>query len=93
MGTEVEAAADGKVTEVSEDETTGNYVVIEHRNGWATTYSQLEDIKVSEGETVSKGDVIGLVSKPSVYSSALDSHMEFTVTLDDMTVDPEIAIG
>lgn len=93
VGSEVEAAADGTVAEVREDETVGNYVVIEHKNGWATTYSQLTDIKVSEGETVSKGDVIGVVSKPSVYSTALDSHMEFTVTLDDMTVDPEIAIG
>lgn len=92
-GTNVLAAADGVVSEVVEDETKGNYVVIEHENGWKTTYSQLSDIDVSEGSAVSKGDVLGVVANPSVYSSAMGSHIEFMVTLDDVTVDPEVALG
>jgi len=92
-GTDVLAAADGVVSEVVEDETKGNYVVIEHENGWKTTYGQLADITVSEGSAVSKGDVLGVVAAPSVYSSAMGPHVEFMVTLDDVTVDPEVALG
>lgn len=92
-GANVAAAADGIVTEIVEDDTKGNYVVIEHENGWKTTYSQLADITVSEGSAVSEGDTLGVVASPSVYSSALGPHVEFMVTLDDITVDPEVAIG
>ena len=92
-GEAVCAAADGTVKEVFEDETVGNYVVVEHENGWKTTYSQLADIKVAAGDTVSKGEVLGNVAQPSIYSSAMGPHLEFTVMFDDMTVDPETALG
>ena len=92
-GSEVAASADGIVAEVNVDDTKGNYVVIEHDNGWATTYGQLADIKVAAGDAVSKGEILGTVAGPSIYSSAMGSHVEFMVTLDDMTVDPEIAVG
>ena len=55
VGEDVTAAAAGTVSEIVEDENRGNYVVIEHENGWATTYSQLTDITASVGETVEKG--------------------------------------
>lgn len=92
-GSNVSAAADGIVAEVNEDETRGNYVVIEHDNGWATTYGQLADINVAAGDAVSSGEVLGTVAEPSIYSSAMGTHVEFAVTLDDMSVDPEIAVG
>lgn len=92
-GSNVAAAADGIVAEVNEDETRGNYVVIEHDNGWATTYGQLADINVAAGDAVSSGEVLGTVAEPSIYSSAMGTHVEFAVTLDDMSVDPEIAVG
>ena len=82
-----DGSRDGTVKEVFEDETVGNYVVVEHENGWKTTYSQLADIKVAAGDTVSKGEVLGSVAQPSIYSSAMGPHLEFTVMLDDMTVD------
>ena len=92
-GSNVAAAADGTVAEVVEDETKGNYVVIEHENGWKTTYSQLADIQVAAGDAVEKGETLGVVASPSIYSSAMGAHVEFTVTLEDMTVDPEVAVG
>ena len=92
-GDKVKSAADGRIAKVVEDETLGNYVVVEHENGWTTTYSQLADIQVAAGETVSKGEILGFVAQPSIYSSAIGSHVEFKVMLDDMTVDPEVAVG
>ena len=92
-GEDVTAAAAGTVSEIVEDENRGNYVVIEHENGWATTYSQLTDITASVGETVEKGETIGKVAEPSIYSAGLGTHVEFKVTLDGRAVDPEAAIG
>lgn len=93
VGDDVTAAAEGTVAEIVEDENRGNYVVIEHGNGWATTYSQLSDISLSVGEAVEKGETIGKVAEPSIYSTAMGPHIEFKVTLDDRAVNPEAAIG
>lgn len=93
VGEDVTAAAGGTVAEIVEDEDKGNYVVIDHGNGWATTYSQLSDIGLSVGEAVEQGETIGKVAEPSIYSSAMGPHVEFKVTLDDRAVNPEAAIG
>lgn len=93
VGEDVEAAAGGTVAEIVEDENKGNYVVIDHGNGWATTYSQLADIDLSVGEAVEQGETIGKVAEPSIYSTAMGPHIEFKVTLDDRAVNPEAAIG
>lgn len=93
VGEDVAAAAGGTVAEIVEDENKGNYVVIDHGNGWATTYSQLTDIEMSVGEAVEQGETIGKVAEPSIYSTAMGPHIEFKVTLDDRAVNPEAAIG
>ena len=89
-GDAVQAAEKGKVQEITKDEEKGTSVVIEHDNGWLTTYSQLaEDVSVKTGETVEKGQVIGTVGEPTKYSVALGSHVQFGVSKDGETVDPE----
>ncbi len=93
VGDDVAAAAQGTIAEIVEDENKGNYVVIDHGNGWATTYSQLSDINMSVGEAVEQGEAIGKVAEPSIYSSSMGPHIEFKVTLDERAVNPEAAIG
>ena len=89
-GDVVQAAEKGKVQEITKDEEKGTSVVIEHDNGWLTTYSQLaEDVSVKTGETVEKGQIIGMVGEPTKYTVALGSHVEFGVSKDGETVDPE----
>ncbi len=41
----------------------GNYVVIDHGNGWSTLYAHMSSRAVSVGQTVSKGDIIGYVGQ------------------------------
>lgn len=41
----------------------GNYVVIDHGNGWRTLYAHMSSRAVSVGQTVSKGDIIGYVGQ------------------------------
>ncbi len=90
---EVTAAADGIVESVSNDRVNGNSVVLSHGNGWKTTYSQLrDDVNVTEGEVVCEGDVIGRVGTPSAYSEALGTHLTFTVSRDDSSIDPKTVL-
>ncbi len=94
LGADVVAAADGTVTAVTKDKVDGVTVELDHGNGWKTTYSQLQDnLTVSEGQAVYKGDVIGKVAKPTGYSSALDCHLDFAVFKDDAPTDPKLILA
>ena len=39
----------------------GNYVVIDHGNGWRTLYGHMSSIAVSSGQGVARGQVIGYI--------------------------------
>ena len=79
-GTEVKAAADGTVQQVTADAENGNTIVIAHENGWLTTYGQLEEaVNVQKGDQVVQGQVIGSVDEPTKYGVALGSHLEFAM--------------
>ncbi len=89
-GTAVVAAADGTVYTVYEDETMGSTVVISHEGGYTTQYSSLaEDLAVSAGDTVTAGQTIGYVGNSALLESAIGDHVHFSVTCNDLYVDPE----
>ena len=89
-GDSVKAAEDGTVESIQTDDERGITVVINHENGWQTTYSQLqEDVVVKEGDKVKKGQEIGFVAEPTKYSVALGEHMDFSMAKDGIKVDPK----
>ena len=89
-GTEVLAAADGQVYAVFEDELLGTTVVIRHENDYTTRYSSLHaETKVNPGQTVTAGEVIGMVGKTAMMEYAIGDHVHFSVTLNGEAVDPE----
>ena len=88
--TAVKASAAGEVEKVYESYESGYSVVIDHKDGFKTTYSQRgEDVAVKEGEKVSQGQVLGYVGKTSPYGAALGSHLEFSMSQNDENVDPK----
>ncbi len=88
-GADVFASYDGVVKMVSHSVDQGNYVVIDHGNGWVTTYGQLDDhMKVSVGDEIKKGQQIGTIAEPTSNSVLLGSHLDFKVTKNDETVNP-----
>lgn len=88
-GTEVMAAADGQVYTTYEDETLGYTVVIRHEGGYTTHYSSLsENLQVQAGDTVKLGDVIGTVGSTALVETALGPHVHFSVTHQDVPMDP-----
>ena len=93
LGAPVKAAAAGAVTEVFTTRERGKTVVVDHGNGWRTTYSQLQDeVLVRVGDVVSQGQQIGSVGSPSLFSSQLGYHLAFTVHRDQETVDPRTVL-
>lgn len=94
VGDDVKASADGKVKSVFNDKENLTSVVIEHGNGWLSTYSQLQDnVLVKEGDIVDEGAVIGNLSEPSYKSSLLGPHLEFKVMNNDSCTDPKIILS
>ena len=90
LGTEVRAAASGTVVEVTSSRESGKTVVVDHGNGWQTTYSQLQgNVPVEVGSVVKEGQIVGGVGEPSLYSVLLGSHLEFSVARDGVAVNPK----
>lgn len=88
-GEDVFASYDGVVKMISKSIDQGNYIMIDHGNGWVTTYSQLDDsMKVSIGDQVKKGQQIGTIAIPSTQSVLLGTHLDFKVTKNDETINP-----
>ena len=88
-GTQVCAAADGTVYTVYDHETMGMTVVIRHNEGYTTEYSSLaEAVCVQPGDTVQAGEVIGAVGNTALLESAIGDHVHFSVSCNDVTVDP-----
>lgn len=89
-GDAVKASEDGTVESIKTDDERGITVVINHDNGWQTTYSQLqEDVVVKEGDKVKKGQEIGYVAEPTKYSVALGEHVDFSIAKDGIKLDPK----
>ncbi len=86
VGTDVFATADGVVLEVSKSEKgRGNFIRLEHKHGYQTTYSHLASIAVRKGQRVTRGQVIGRVGSTGM---AFAPHLHYEVLLDGVYVDP-----
>lgn len=89
-GTKVLAASGGTVLEVSDDALMGTTVVVGHRDGYQTTYSNLQpEAAVEIGDSVTAGQVVGAVGTTAAAESAQGPHLHFSVTKDGDAVDPE----
>ena len=85
-GTRIFATADGIVKEVKgKNSTSGITVVIDHRNGYTTSYSHLQSVKVKRGRRVQRGDIIALSGNSGL---SLAPHLHYEVRHNGMRVDP-----
>jgi murein DD-endopeptidase MepM/ murein hydrolase activator NlpD len=81
----VEAANDGVVVHASYFGIYGNAIVIDHGCGLQTLYGHLSSIKVKPGDTVKRGQVIGISGETGLAGG---DHLHFTVLLDGIPVNP-----
>lgn len=87
-GTPIYAAQDGIVTTVNRNKNSssyGYYCIISHGNGYATLYAhQCQVPPVSEGQTVSKGQVIGYVG---TTGRSTGNHLHFELRVNGVRGD------
>lgn len=74
-GSSIWASADGVVITSTYGSGYGNYVVIDHQNGYYTLYAHMSSRAVSVGQYVSQGQVIGYVGSTGV-STGYHIHFE-----------------
>lgn len=60
-GAEIIASDSGKVTTAGSHYSYGNYVIIDHGNGYQTLYAHMSRLNCTVGQGVAQGDVIGYV--------------------------------
>ncbi len=84
-GTPINSAMSGKVVYVGWSNIFGNYVIINHGNGYQTLYGHMSKTLCRTGQSVSQGTRIGLVGSTG-YSTG--PHLHFTVYKNGKLIDP-----
>lgn len=80
----------GKVTEVGYDENGyGNYVVVDHGNGYTSLYGHLQKATVKQGDTVSAGQQVGVIGSTG---SSTAPHLHLRVHKNGQSIDPRTVI-
>ncbi len=85
-GTPVLATANGKVQAVAfEPNGLGNRVDVRHSYGFTTVYGHLSRIAVRQGQTVSRGQIVGYVGNTGLSTGP---HLHYEVHIGTQIVDP-----
>ena len=88
-GSSVYSILDGKVVDVYNNVLEGAVVVVEHDNGWVSTYASLdENVNVKEGDVVNRGQQLGTVSSSASAELDAGSHLHFSLEDNGRRVDP-----
>lgn len=85
IGTKVLAVYDGIVEEADKSSTYGLKIVIDHQDGFKSTYAHLSELKVKAGDKIQKGAVIGLSGNSG---ESTGPHLHFEVNKNDKPVNP-----
>ncbi len=86
IGTPVYATRAGKVTFVGYDSSAGNYITIQHNNGYTSTYMHLDSFKVKKGDYVDMGQ---LIAKSGNTGGSTGPHLHFGIKKNGSWVNPQ----
>ncbi len=79
-GSRVFATADGRVRDIlRSNSSSGLSIIIEHGGDYTTQYSHLSQVNVARGESVRRGDIIGLTGNTGL---SLAPHLHYEVRHD-----------
>jgi murein DD-endopeptidase MepM/ murein hydrolase activator NlpD len=90
LGQPILASAAGTVAYAGLLQIRGNCVVIDHGDGVYTTYSHLQQIHVTRGQTITKGQVLGIVGNTGRTSGP---HFHWEVAVNGTFVDATQFMG
>ena len=84
-GTPIYATADGIVAFAGVCNGYGNFIKLNHQNGYKTGYAHMSRMVVSSGSKVRKGDLIGYVGSTGTSTG---NHLHYEVYYNDQLTDP-----
>ncbi len=84
-GTKVMSTADGIVKTSRYYGSFGNYIEIDHGNGYVTCYGHLHKRNVKKGQKVERGQLIGQVGNTGRSTA---SHLHYEIRYKNKTLDP-----
>ena len=84
-GTPVSAAAAGAVTFAGSASGYGTTVILDHGGGLTTLYAHLSALRVTQGQRVAAGGVVGAVGSTGLSTGP---HLHFEVRVDGQARDP-----
>jgi murein DD-endopeptidase MepM/ murein hydrolase activator NlpD len=84
-GEKIYATADGVVIKSYRNGGYGNYVTIDHGNGYTTSFAHMKKYLVQKGDRVERGQVIGLVGNTG---RSTGPHLHYEIALDDKVINP-----
>lgn len=87
-GDNVSACAAGKVTAVGSSEEIGNYLEMDLGNGYDLVLGQLQEITVTEGSLVERGQVVGKVAAPTKYYSMEGTNVYLKISRKGAPINP-----
>ena len=88
IGTEISAATDGKVIEVSSEGDYGNHLKIE-KEDIITLYAHCSEILVKEGDEIKQGQII---AKTGNTGNTTGPHLHFEIRKENRYVDPDLIL-
>jgi murein DD-endopeptidase MepM/ murein hydrolase activator NlpD len=84
-GSDVKATANGIVKIENYDRANGRYILVDHGNGFVTKYAHLKKSFIKTGDSVARGQVIGLVGSTG---RSTGPHVHYEIHYDDKIVNP-----
>lgn len=84
-GTPIYAAKGGQVSIAAYSSTAGFYVQIDHGGGYRSVYMHMTEYKVSAGQYVAQGQLIGYVGNTGASKG---NHLHFGISLNGSYVNP-----
>ena len=88
-GSPVYAIANGTIEKVYEDDMMGHTIIISHRDGVVSTYSNLmKGITAKVGQKVKGGEVIAGVGKSAIAEMGEENHLHLETTKNGVQIDP-----
>lgn len=89
-GQAADSIGSGKVIQVGyEEKGYGNYVVVDHGNGYTSLYGHLQKATVKQGDTVSAGQQVGVIGSTG---SSTAPHLHLRVRKNGQSIDPRTVI-
>lgn len=85
VGALVRGAGGGVVLQVGEDHEYGQFVLVQHPNGYQSMYGHLSRVIVGQGVRVRAGDVLGRTGNTGRSSAP---HLHFEIRHNGVSIDP-----